>query len=72
MKTWQHKKLMEQMLKVDAQADADATLSIGEEPSFGKPPETMQLLGTDHVLNLRTLKKHYDALGSYAWSSPLS
>ena len=65
MKTWQPKKLMERMLEVDPQADSDATLSFGEEPSLGKTPASMHLLGTDHVLNLRTLKKHYDALGSY-------
>jgi hypothetical protein len=72
MKTWQPRKLMERMLEVDPQADADATLSIGEEPSLGETPETMQLLGTDHVLNLRTLKKHYDALGSYLHTPTLS
>lgn len=72
MKTWQPKKLMERMLEVDPQADADATLSFGEEPSLGETPETMQLLGTDHVLNLRTLKKHYDALGSYLHTPTLA
>lgn len=72
MKTWQPKKLMERMLEVDPQADADATLSVGEEPSLGETPETMQLLGTDHVLNLRTLKKHYDALGSYLHTPTLA
>jgi len=65
MKTWQPKKLTEQMLEVDPQADADAILSFGEEPPLGETPASMHLLGTDHVLNLRTLKKHYDALGSY-------
>jgi hypothetical protein len=72
MKTWQPKKLMKRMLEVDPQADVDATLSIGEEPSLGETPESMQLLGTDHVLNLRTLKKHYDALGSYLHTPTLS
>lgn len=65
VKTWQPKKLMERMLEVDPQADSDATLSFGVEPSLGETPASMHLLGTDHVLDLRTLKKHYDALGSY-------
>lgn len=72
MKTWQPKKLMERMLEVDPQADSDATLSFGEEPSPGETPAFMQLLGTDHVLNLRTLKKHYDALGSYLHTPTLA
>lgn len=72
MKTWQPKKLMERMLEVDPQADSDATLAFGEEPSPGETPASMQFLGTDHVLNLRTLKKHYDALGSYLHTPTLA
>jgi hypothetical protein len=72
MKTWQPKKLMERMLEVDPQADADATLAFGEEPSSGETPESMTLLDTDHVLYLRTLKKHYDALGSYLHTPTLA
>lgn len=72
MKTWQPKKLMERMLEVDPQADSDATLSFGEEPSLGETPASMHLLGTDRVLNLRTLKKHYDALGSYLHTPTLA
>ena len=65
MKTWQPKKLMDRMLEIDPKADQAATLSFGIEPSYGETPETMTLLGTDHVLKLETLKKHYNALGSY-------
>ena len=65
MKTWQPKQLMDRMLEVDPQADQSATLYVGIEPSYGETPEKMTLLGTDHVLKLATLKKHYDALGSY-------
>ncbi|WP_373355739.1 hypothetical protein [Pseudoroseicyclus sp. CXY001] len=72
MKTWQPKKLMERMLEVDPQADADATLAFGEEPFPGETPASMRLLGTDHVLNLRTLKKHYDALGAHLHAPTLS
>jgi hypothetical protein len=72
MKAWQPKRLMERMLEVDPQADSDAILSFGEEPSLGETPASMHLLGTDHVLNLRTLKKHYDALGSYLHTPTLA
>lgn len=65
MKTWQPKRLMDRMLEIDPQADKAAMLSFGIEPSYGETPEKMTLLGTEHVLNLATLKKHYDALGSY-------
>ena len=65
MKTWRPKQLMDRILEVDPQADQAATLSFGIEPSYGKQPETMTILGTDQPLNLATLKKHYDALGSY-------
>ncbi|MBI1493329.1 hypothetical protein [Halocynthiibacter styelae] len=65
MKTWQPKKLMERMLEVNPHVDQDTTLSCGEEPYPGGTPEVMRMLGTDRVLNLKTLKKHYDALGSY-------
>lgn len=72
MKTWQPKKLMERMLEVDPQADSDATIAFGEEPSPGETPASMQMLGTDRVLNLRTLKRHYDALGSYLHTPTLA
>ena len=65
MKTWQPKQLMDRMLEVDPQADQSVTLSYGIEPSYGETPEKMTSLGTEHVLKLATLKKHYDALGSY-------
>ena len=72
MKTWQPKRLMERMLEVDPQADEAATLSFGVEPSYGEAPEKMTLLGRDNVLKLTTLKKHYDALGSYLHTPTLS
>ena len=72
MKTWQPKRLMDRMLEVDPQADTAATLSFGVEPSYGEAPETMTLLGTDNVLKLATLKKHYDALGSYLHTPTLA
>ena len=65
MKTWQPKQLMDRILEVDPHADQDRTLSIGAEPSYGEKPEQWNLLGTDNVLKLSTLRDHYNALGSY-------
>lgn len=72
MKTWQPKRLMQRMLEIDPHADQAATLSFGLEPSYGEPPKEMKLLGTDNVLKLQTIKKHYDALGSYLHTPTLS
>jgi hypothetical protein len=63
--TWQPKKLLAVLLEVDPNADKDSTLAAGVEPTYGQAPEVMQLIGSEKVLNLTTLKKHYDALGNY-------
>lgn len=66
--TWQPKKIMLVLLEIDSSADSDSSLSIGIEPSLGQRPETMRYLGSEVVINLRIIKKHYDALGSYLHS----
>lgn len=63
--TWQPKKVMLVLLEIDPNADKDSSIAFGIEPSLGERPEVMQSLGTEKVLNMKTLKKHYDALGSY-------
>ena len=63
--TWQPRKLMQVLLDIDPNADRDSFLRIGREESFGVPAAEMTDLGRETVLNLATLKKHYDALGSY-------
>ena len=65
MKTWQPKQLMDRILEVDPHADRDRTLSMGAEPSYGEQPDQWTLLGTEHMLNLSTLRRHYNALGSF-------
>lgn len=66
-KTWQPRKLMAVLVSFDPSIGETSTLSIGVEKEYGEPapPENMKLLGTDHVLSLAHLKKHYDAVGSY-------
>lgn len=63
--TWQPKKVMQVLLEIDPNADKDSSLAFGIEPSLGEAPEAMQSLGTEKVLSMKMLKKHYDALGSY-------
>jgi DNA-directed RNA polymerase subunit RPC12/RpoP len=63
--TWQPKKVMQVLLEIDPNADKDSSIAFGIEPSPGQTPELMQSLGTEKVLNMKMLKKHYDALGSY-------
>lgn len=63
--TWQPKKIMLVLLKLDPNADIDSTLSFGLEPELGEPPLTMASMGSESVCNLSMIKKHYDALGSF-------
>jgi len=63
--TWQPKKVLLVLLEIDANADSDSSFAFGKQPSKGERPGDMQSLGTEIVLNMATVKKHYDALGSY-------
>ena len=62
---WQPKKLLQQLLDIDPFADEDRTISYGVEEEYGTPPAIMEALGSEKVLNLAMLKKHYDALSSH-------
>jgi hypothetical protein len=63
--TWQPKKVMAVLLEIDANADKDSSISFGKEPALGVPAPVMHSLGAETVLNMATIKEHYDALGSY-------
>lgn len=63
--TWQPRKMLQLLLDIDPFVDKDSTLCVGVEGTLSVPPSTMNALGSEKVLNLATLKKHYDALGSY-------
>lgn len=63
--TWQPKKLMLLLLDIDPNAGRDSMLSVGVETEYGVQPAVMKPMGQEKVLSLATLKKHYDALGSY-------
>lgn len=63
--TWQPRKVMSVLLEIDPNADKDSSVAIGTEEEYGVPAPKMTSLGTEKVLGMKTLKKHYDALGSY-------
>ncbi|MEP0174412.1 MAG: hypothetical protein ABJD02_17405 [Paraglaciecola sp.] len=63
--TWQPRKIMMVLLEIDPMADKDSSIALGLEEKYGVPTPKMTSLGTEKVLGLKTLKKHYDALGSY-------
>jgi DNA-directed RNA polymerase subunit RPC12/RpoP len=63
--TWQPRKLMQLLLEIDPRADRDSSVAFGLEDEPGKEATTMTFLGKEKVLNLATIKRHYDALGSY-------
>lgn len=64
---WQPRKLMAALVDIDPTIGMTSTLAYGIEEEYGKPVsrEKMKVLGTDTVLTLQDIKKHYDALGSY-------
>lgn len=63
--TWQPRKILQLLLEIDPKADKDSSLSYAIEEEFGKPGKNVIGLGTEKVLSLATIKKHYDALGSF-------
>ena len=63
--TWQPRKLMAALLQIDPHADQSSALWYGIEPSPGEQPEKMTFLGTEQVIGQETIKKRYNALGSY-------
>ena len=63
--TWQPQKVMAVLLEFDPMADRDTSLAYGREEKEGSPPREWKRLGSETVLNMAALKKHYHALGSY-------
>ena len=69
--TWQARKLLQYLLEIDPDADKSSSLAAGVEENYGVEPPNMQFIGTENVLNLGTLKKYYDRIGSYLHSPTL-
>lgn len=70
--TWQPKKVLEALLDLDPAADRGASLSVSKEPAGSSNPVEYVPLGTEHVVSLRDIKKHYDALGSWLHTPTLA
>lgn len=62
--TWQPKKVMAVLLEFDPTADKDSHLSFGREDALGNPPKKLKSVGTEKVLNMATIKEHYNAIGN--------
>ena len=60
--TWQPRKIVQLLLEIDPNADKDSSLSYAIEDEFGKLGKNVSGLGTEKVLSLAAIKKHYDAL----------
>lgn len=63
--TWQPQKVMLVLLEIDSIADQNRSIAFAPMKHDGSVPSEMISLGTDVVLNMRVLKKHYHAIGSY-------
>lgn len=63
--TWQPRKVMFVLLEIDPMADKDSSVAYSEETKCGASESKKISLGSEKVLNMKVLKKHYDALGSY-------
>ncbi|MCW9012781.1 MAG: hypothetical protein OQL06_03285, partial [Gammaproteobacteria bacterium] len=64
-KTWQPRKLMQLLLDIDPDTDKNSGIGIGLEKTPGVPAEETTYLGTENVFNFKSIKDHYDALGSF-------
>lgn len=64
---WQPRKLMAALVNIDPTLVMSSIIRVGREETFGvpPPPEQMKVLGTEHVVTVKDLKTHYDALGSF-------
>jgi hypothetical protein len=63
--TWQPIKVMSILVDIDPTAGMAISLAVGREEVPGVPASEMTSMGSEKVLNMATLKKHYSALGSY-------
>jgi DNA-directed RNA polymerase subunit RPC12/RpoP len=62
---WQPKRVIEEILLVDPDADKDSTLAIGIEGPNGEPAKEFFLLGRSWALTPRFIRANYHKLGSF-------
>ena len=59
--TWQPRKLMAVLLDINPVADQDSSIRFGVEEEYNGTSPAMRSLGSEKLLNMATLKEHYDA-----------
>lgn len=64
-RTWQPKKLLQQLLDLEPTIDKNRTISFGKEETPGVAGTEMKRLGTETVLSMKNIKDFYDSLGSF-------
>jgi hypothetical protein len=70
-RTWQPKKLLQQLLDLEPMIDKSRTISFGKEETPGVAASKMNLLGTETVLSMKNLKGFYESLGSFVHAPTL-
>jgi transcription elongation factor Elf1 len=65
--TWQPRRVLMTLIEINPRADSGGTVRVGRQASRGEraAEADMHTLGTEVVLDLRFLRRHYDAIGSY-------
>lgn len=63
--TWQPRQVMRVLLEIDPLADKGVEVRYAPEDANGEQDGPMRSMGTETVLGLKQLKKHYDAIGSF-------
>ena len=62
---WQPKRIIDTLLAIDPHADQGRALYMDPTREGKAHPWGMIRIGIEHVVGVRTLRKHYDALGSF-------
>lgn len=65
MELWSPKKVMEELLAADPNADKSATVFLGVQKTQGVPSDDMQFLGEDRRFTQKWGNKAHNALGSF-------
>ena len=62
---WQPRRVMSALVALDPIADKGIRLQMSKHPTGSKKLQEWQDMGTERILSLVEIKKHYDALGSW-------
>lgn len=65
MDKWQPRRVIDELLYVDPNADKTSHIAFGVEEEYGKPAKEMRSLGTDNRFTVKWANKAHHSLGSY-------